>query len=370
MSVSIGGTAGVTFNDASVQNTAATGFGFKSRIINGAMVIDQRNAGASVTPTTSNTYALDRWTSYIGAASKFSVQQNAGSVTPPVGFTKYLGVTSLAATSLATSDYYAQVQPVEGFNIADFGWGSANAVTVTLSFRVYSSLTGTFGGSLRNGAGDRSYPFTYSIPVANTWTTISIIITGDVTGTWATGNTSGALLCFGLGVGSTYSGTAGAWAAANYLSATGAVSVVGTSGATFYITGVQLEKGSTATSFDYRPYSTELQLAQRYCIVYGGDSVYNKFATGGTAASTTSMLAFTSFPVEMRTTPSFAYAGSWAASNGVSSQTLSNIVISATESSPAIAKVVGTSTGMTSLIPYFIEAINSTASTATFSSEL
>jgi hypothetical protein len=264
MTTSIGGTTGITFNDASVQATAATGFGFKNRVINGAQIIDQRNAGASVTPTTSNTYALDRWTSYIGAASKFSVQQNAGSVTPPVGFTKYLGVTSLAATSLATSDYYAQVQPVEGFNIADFGWGSANAVTVTLSFRVYSSLTGTFGGSLRNGAGDRSYPFTYSIPVANTWTTISIIITGDVTGTWATGNTSGALLCFGLGVGSTYSGTAGAWAAANYLSATGAVSVVGTNGATFYITGVQLEKGSTATSFDYRPYGTELMLCQRY----------------------------------------------------------------------------------------------------------
>jgi hypothetical protein len=155
-------------------------------------------------------------------------------------------------------------QAIEGFNAADLAWGTASASAVTLSFRVYSSLTGTFGGVLKNGAGNRSYPFTYSVPTANTWTTISIAVAGDTTGTWATGNTTGIFVTWGLGVGSTLSGTAGAWAAADLNSATGATSVVGTSGATFYITGVQLEKGSTATPFDYRPYGTELALCQRY----------------------------------------------------------------------------------------------------------
>jgi hypothetical protein len=237
--------------------------GFKNRIINGAMVIDQRNAGASVTPSDGQ-YVLDRTKSFQSIASKYSVQQNAGSVTPPAGFKNYLGVTSLSAYTVGSAEYFFQRQIIEGYNIADLGWGSAGASTVTLSFWVRSSLTGTFGGSLTNGGFDRSYPFTYTISSANTWTQISITIAGDTSGTWSTTNGSGITVNFGLGVGSTISGTAGAWAGASYYSATGATSVVGTNGATWYVTGVQLEKGSTATSFDYRPYGTELALCQRY----------------------------------------------------------------------------------------------------------
>ena len=253
----------ITFPDNSVQATAPK-VGMVNRIINGAMVIDQRNAGASITPT-SSTFSLDRWNTNLTQASKFSVQQNAGSVTPPVGFKNYLGVTSLSAYSVLSSDFFALQQPIEGFNFADLDWGTASAQTITLSFRVRSSLTGTFGGSLVNSAFDRSYPFTYTISAANTWETKSVTITGDTTGTWVGAtNGIGCRLYFGLGAGSTYSGTAGAWSANAFTSATGATSVVGTSGATFYITGVQLEKGSTATSFDYRPYGTELGLCQRY----------------------------------------------------------------------------------------------------------
>jgi hypothetical protein len=263
MTVSVNGTTGITFNDASVQATAATGFGFKNRIINGAMVIDQRNAGASVTPTDGQ-YTLDRYLAFCSQASKYTVQQNAGSVTPPVGFTNYLGVTSSSAYSVGSADYFMLAQRIEGYNIADLAWGTANAQPVTLSFKVYSSLTGTFGGSIMNGGQNRNYPFSYTISSANTWTDISVTIVGDTSGTWATNNTEGIGVYFGLGMGSTLSGTAGAWAAGYKYSATGATSVVGTSGATFYITGVQLEKGSTATSFDYRPYGTELALCQRY----------------------------------------------------------------------------------------------------------
>jgi hypothetical protein len=235
----------------------------KNRIINGAMVIDQRNAGASVTPTDAS-YTLDRWKAYLSQTSKYTVQQNAGSVTPPAGFINYLGVTSSSAYTVGAAERFAIVQQIEGLNTYDLGWGTANAKTVTLSFQVYSSLTGTFGGSILNSAYNRAYPFTYSIPAANTWTTISITIAGDTTGTWLTTNGIGVQVWFGLGVGSSSSGTAGSWSANAYLSATGATSVVGTNGATFYITGVQLEVGTQATGFEYRQYGQELALCQRY----------------------------------------------------------------------------------------------------------
>jgi len=258
MSVTINGTSGLVFNDASTQATAATGFGFKNRIINGAMMISQR--GTSFTPSNGD-YTLDRWQGLAAQSSKYTVAQSS---TAPSGFINSLLVTSSSAYSVGASDYFDIVQYVEGLNISDLGWGTASAKTVTLSFQVYSSLTGTFGGSLQNNGQTRSYPFSYTISSANTWTTISVTIAGDTSGTWLTTNGRGIQLNFSLGTGSTFSGTAGSWATANYLGTTGATSVVGTSGATFYITGVQLEKGSTATSFDYLDYSRQLQQCQRY----------------------------------------------------------------------------------------------------------
>ena len=300
MSVSYGGDK-ITFDDGT---SIASGLShFRNRIINGAMTIDQRNAGASVTITDTSavTYVLDRWFGYGSAASKFSIQQDAGAVTPPAGFTDYLGVTSLAATSVGSSDFYFIGQYLEGFNTADLGFGTANAKTVTLSFWVRSSLTGTFGGSLNNSAINRSYPFSYTISSANTWEQKSITITGDTTGTWLTTNGIGIRLWFSLGIGSTYSGTAGAWAAGDFRSVTGATSVVGTNGATFYITGVQLEVGSFATTFERRPYGTELQLCQRY---YYKTSSPDASTYGSGIQYTTSVAILSlSFPVTMRTTP-------------------------------------------------------------------
>jgi hypothetical protein len=238
--------------------------GTRNRIINGDMRIDQRSAGASVTPTTSGTYVLDRWHVGLSQASKFSLQQNAGSVTPPTGFTNYLGITSTSAYSVTAGDAFWSDQRIEGLNMSDLSWGTVNAKTVTLSFWVRSSLTGTFGGSIQNASSTRSYPYSYTISAANTWEQKTIQIPGDTTGTWATGTTAGMLVMFGLGVGATASGTAGSWAGTNYISATGATSVVGTSGATFYITGVQLEPGTVATPFERRSYGQELALCQRY----------------------------------------------------------------------------------------------------------
>ena len=290
--------ANSAFQTGAVENYlrgANLDFGMRNRIINGAMRIDQRNAGANVTSTTDSTYTLDRWKARLTQSSKYSVQQNAGSVTPPVGFTNYLGVTSLSAYSVGASDFFVLQQVIEGFNVADLGFGTANAKTITISFWVRSSLTGTFGGSIYNDGGSRNYPFTYSISTANTWEQKSVTIAGDTSGTWGTINGAGIQLQFGLGVGSTYSGTAGAWAATNYLSATGATSVVGTNGATFYITGVQLEVGSTATSFDTRSYGTELVLCQRYYQKHSGEL----FSSYGATINYINWL----YKVTMRATP-------------------------------------------------------------------
>ena len=254
---------GIQFSDASSQTAAASPYVLKNRIINGDMRIDQRNGGASVTPAT-DSYNLDRWYYFASQASKFTIQQNKGAITPPTGFSNYLGMSVASAVSVAAADYFGIYQAIEGFNTADLGWGTANAKTVTLSFQVYSSLTGTFGGSIRNSAQNRSYPFTYTISTANTWTTISVTIAGDTSGTWLTTNGTGINVNFNLGAGTTYSTTAGAWAAGQYVAPTGAVSVVGTASATFYITGVQLEVGSTATPFERRLYNQELANCQRY----------------------------------------------------------------------------------------------------------
>ena len=275
----------------------------KNRIINGAMVIDQRNAGASVTNTASTTYTVDRWASYGSVASKFTIQQNAGSVTPPVGFSNYLGITSSSAYSITSTDIFEIYQGIEGYNIADLGWGTANAKTVTLSFWVRSSLTGTFGGSLINNGGTRSYPFSYTISSASTWEQKSITIAGDTSGTWLTTNGVGITLIIGLGTGSTYSGTAGSWSGSTYYSATGATSVVGTSGATFYITGVQLEVGSSATGFEYVNYQTSLANCQRYLPAWNYVGSNNQTVTGGFMQSTTNLVSVHQFPTVARTAP-------------------------------------------------------------------
>jgi len=274
----------------------------RNRIINGAGTISQYNGSTATTNTAGSYYFMDRWLVYDGSGgSHFSVGQNKGGVTPPTGFTNYIGINVTSAVSASASNNFSLQQQIEGFNIADLAWGTASAKTVTLSFWVYSSLTGTFGGSLRDNGADYFYPFSFSIPVANTWTQISITITGATGGTWLTNNGRGIGVLFDLGLGSSFQGTGGAWTTNSYYTVTGATPLVGTNGANYYITGVQLEVGAQATSFDYRPYTTELALCSRYAKVYGG----YQFAATGYIAHNSSTTAYVVFPTgaPMRATP-------------------------------------------------------------------
>ena len=298
------GTGEVTarVNGSDVFN-ASSNFGFKNRIINGAMVIDQRNAGASVTPTT-NQYLVDRWQAVLSQASKYTAQQSS---TAPTGFVNSLKITSSSAYSLLAGDFFQIQSRIEGYNTSDLGFGTASAATVTLSFWVQSSLTGSFGLFLVNDAGNRLYGTSYTINAANTWEQKTITIAGDTSGTWATTNSTGIRIAWSLGYGSTYTGiTPNVWGNSGLFVPSGCVNVLGTSGATFYITGVQLEKGSTATSFDYRPYGTELALCQRYYYRINPSnpsSVNPAISYAGQTTSTTGAVTFNNFPVSMRTIP-------------------------------------------------------------------
>ena len=276
--------------------------------------------GVCINNDTSGTqFSLDRWLIYGVQASKFSVQQNAGSVTPPVGFANYLGVTSLSAYSVGAGDFFTVIQRIEGFNFADCNWGTANAKTVTLSFWVRSSLTGSFGGTITNSDASRSYPFSYTISSANTWEQKSITVAGDTTGTWVGAtNGTGVQVRFGLGSGATYTGTANTWAGTYYNQPTGTTSVVGTNGATFYITGVQLEVGTQATTFTTAggSYGAELALCQRYAYVINGSQALN----GSTAFSDGTSIYDGSnnpYPVSMRTTPTITNSGTFTLNDGL-----------------------------------------------------
>jgi hypothetical protein len=339
MPITLNGDTGIQtpmYNGTITANAVTPSVNMKNRIINGNMTISQRNGTSSVTAN-DGIYGVDRFVTIASQSSKLTVQQDAGGVTPPVGFNDYLGYTSSSAYSVASGDYFGIVQHIEGFNTADLNWGTANAKTVTLSFWVRSSLTGTFGGSITNSAQNRSYPFTYTINSANTWEYKTVTIAGDTSGTWiGATNGRGVSLYFSLGMGSTYSGTAGAWAGSSFFSATGATSVVGTNGATFYITGCQLEVGSTATSFDYRPYGTELALCQRYfCSSFSigtapaqnaGGGMIGKGANGATAEP----ILTWSFPVSMRAAPTVTTYNPSAANNQWSAGSAPRVVTNST----------------------------------------
>jgi hypothetical protein len=293
----------------------------RNRIINGAMTIDQRNAGASVTPTNGQ-YCPDRWRAELTQASKYSLQQVSDA---PDGFNQSLKVTSLSAYSVTSTDQFNIRQGVEGFNVADLMYGTANAKTTTVSFWVKSSLTGTFGASFANDNNSRLYNFSYTISSANTWEYKTAVVPGDTTGTWEKTESAGLFLRFNLGLGATYgSTTVGSWVGgADLVGNPSTTSVVGTNGATFFVTGVQLEKGSVATPFEFRSIGTELGLAQRYFWkTYSQTVAPATISNDGSLAMMANTSGFavgasTFFPVEMRAAPTITYYSPSTGSSGL-----------------------------------------------------
>ena len=308
-------TGNLTFGDASVQTSAASPYVLKNRLINGDMRIDQRNAGASTNVTNTQVWMVDRWWTYGTQNSKLTAQQSS---TAPAGFNNSVVITSLSSYSVLSTDIFQFAQRIEGYNVADLGFGTANAKTITVSFWVRSSLTGTFSGSVVDPNQPRSYAFNYTISSANTWTQISITVPGDTGGTWNTTNNIGLSISFNLGQGSTYNGTLNTWTATNTYGTSGSTNVVGTSGATWYITGVQLEIGSTATPFERRLYNQELANCQRYFETNfaSGVGVVSGYASTWAAGNNSYARCGVQFSVTKRASPSMTFYDGGSAISG------------------------------------------------------
>jgi hypothetical protein len=278
LSVTGGTIANATISSYTAPNsTGSTTFGFKNRIINGALTISQYNGSSSVTPSASNTYSIDRWNNQMTVASKFSVQQVT---TAPAGFSNSMLFSTASTYSVGSGDYFGIEQRIEGYNFYDLAWGTASAKPATLSFWAYANNSGTYCASLQNNGGSLVSTYTLS---ANTWTYVTIPIPASTTyGFSSTTNGSAVSVRFTFSAGSNFStSTLNAWQSGNYGVTSGAFNFINTSGATLNITGVQLEVGSSATSFDYRPYGTELNLCQRYYWQFNNDGGnYGAFAQG------------------------------------------------------------------------------------------
>jgi hypothetical protein len=278
--------------------------GARNRIINGDMRIDQRNGGASVTANAGTAFSCDRWRSYLNGTGTLTFTQS--SVVPNGNFTNSILITVTGTGSPTES---ACSQTIEGFNISDFGFGTANAIPLTASFWVRSSVTGTYFFSLRQGSGSRSFVSPFTISTANTWQQVTVSIPGDTSGTYNTTNGAGFIFQICVGATSLQTSTINAWQSGNYVCTSAQTNLASTNGATFYITGVQLEPGTVATPFERRSYSQELSLCYRYCFVEdnndgaGGYGSYRWFAYGHTD-NTAGATVGRALPVTMRTAPS------------------------------------------------------------------
>lgn len=346
MSISYGGDY-ITDTDGGVLRPSSAVM--RNRIINGDMRIDQRNAGASVSVSNANVFCVDRFYGYSTTPAVFSLQQVNDA---PAGFINSLKMTTTTTdASLAASDFNALRHNIEGLNIADLGWGTASAKTITVSFWVKSSLTGTFNVSLRNADVSRSYVATYTINSANTWEYETITIPGDTSGTWLTTNGIGIRLEWNLGTGSDFQGTAGAWATANDIATSGSTSVIGTNGATWQVTGVQLEKGSSATGFEYRQYGTEFLLCQRYLPSWiagqaNGAGIY------GSAYATTNVNFCYPYIVQPRVSPTgITTSGTFSLSDGNNVQNTTTVTFGGGGTCASFLDFVGT--GFTTYRPMY-----------------
>jgi hypothetical protein len=362
----------LTTVDQGLLSTNAQYTGFKNRIINGDMTIDQRNNGGTFSISQALAgFCVDRFSSSCTGATVATLQQSS---VAPAGFNRSLSLTvTTPDTSVTGTDVVSLWQRIEGFNWADLGYGTASAQTSTLSFWVRASVTGNYGVRFSNSAYDRSYVAMYSISAANTWEYKTITIAGDTTGTWV-GATNGAAIVveFCLGTGSTYqTATVNAWQSGNFVATSAQTNLISTNGATFFLTGVQLERGQTATSFDVLPYTTELALCQRYCMRWLGNQNFENIAGGSfNAFNSTGAQGAISTPVTMRTTPTITFGTLGFTDVASINNSVSNVILTTANSGPNSLNLTITTTGLTTGRTGYLYANNSTSAFLIASAEL
>jgi len=349
------------------------GAGRRNLIINGAMNVSQRGTSAVTIPYNDETYVVDRFVHYESGSGAFTAQQVADA---PAGFVNSLKITvTTADTSVASGEYYWTQQQIEGYQTIPLAWGTSDAKPLTISFWVKSSVTGTFGAALSNGAFNYGYPFTYDINSANTWEYKTLTVAGPTAGTWPTNNTRSLRIYFDHGSVNTYaSAYNGQWVSAGRNNATGGVDLINTLNATWQVTGVQLELGKVATPFEHRSYGEELALCQRY--YYKIDSAlnnapYQRYAVVSIETSTNAE-AFFSHPVTMRTSPTLEAS---AAANfhifAANTATVLSVNMSIDQSSPSTTGLVlAVASGLTAGQVGLLNSNNNNTSYIAFTAEL
>jgi hypothetical protein len=298
------------------------GAGRRNLIINGAMNVSQRGTSAVTIPYNSETYVVDRFCHYESGGGAFTAQQVADA---PAGFVNSLKITvTTSDTSVGSGEYYWSQQQIEGYQTIPLAWGTADAKPLTISFWVKSSITGTFGAALANGAFNYSYPFTYDINSANTWEYKTLTVVGPTAGTWPTNNTRSLRIYFDHGSGDNYtSAYNGQWVSAGRNNATGGVGLINTLNATWQITGVQFELGKVATPFEHRSYGEELAACQRYYYTGGVNGGRTGVCAGYTSSDTSVRWTFIT-PVNMRASPTYSAGGSPNAADGGTNRSVSS----------------------------------------------
>jgi hypothetical protein len=350
--------------DSISNSTSGSPFGFKNRIINGAMVIDQRNAGAAITSNNGGVYTLDRWLVEDGTVSGVLSAQQVSDA--PAGFVNSLRVTATTGSgAIGTGEYTVITQFIEGFNTADFGFGTASASSVTASFWVKATTTGTYSCTLYNNGASRLNPQPFTINAANTWEYKTVAFAGDTTGTWLTNNGRGVVFNIYPTIGTALQASPG-WNGSSKFGVTDSTNAFVSTNNTFFLTGVQLEKGSTATSFDYRPYVVETSLCYRYYYKSPQYSTYSPVGVGRAWATTNGNAPFY-LPVPMRSNQTITYSSL----SHFDVVTLGNpTAIQNDGAGPNNVKVGWQKSGMSSGTLYQFEYGNTTDGWLAFSAEL
>jgi len=347
MSITLDGTLGITSPTYGGNTTAEYSVpvtAFKNRIINGIGRIEQRGVGTAV----SGTYGPDRWQLQFGGTGI------TGAVASSTGFDPsgwhFFIQSQTAKASLASTDFLMCLQPIEGFNVADLQWGTSSAKTITISFIAAASVAGNYTVWIRNGTFNRSYCSLVAMSTATA--SYSVTIPGDTTGTWAIDNTTGLQLGFTLASGTTLTTTGNTWTAGNFVAATGQSNGAAVLNQYINLTNVQLEVGSTATSFDYRPYGTELALCQRYLPVVGLSG--SDYFTGLSSATTAGYITIP-YKISARV-----------AATGITTGTVSSMTVTNGGASPiALTALIFNNSGTESGIVQFTVAAGLTLGQAT-----
>jgi hypothetical protein len=369
--------ANSAFQTGAVENyIASTGRTLTNRnlIINGAMQIAQRNT--SVTGITTGDYrTADRWYFYVSSTGTWTMNVESSAPTNTEFRNSSNVICTTADSSLSAGDELAIIQNIEGFNCQGIKKGTANAESITVSFWVKSSNTGTFICELRDEDNSRQISKTYTINAANTWEKETITFPPDTTGAFDNDNNSSLRLFMWLAAGSNFtSGTLNstAWASSvNTNRVVGQLNLANRVGNYLAITGVQLETGTVATPFEIRPYGTELALCQRYAVVFNGADSNSANRIGfGLATSATKAYCLINHPVTMRAKASLTNSATIAvsdASNGTATTSLAVQSIVSDTNHTGIDITVAS--GLTSFRPYFLE-FNGASGVLTLSAEL